>query len=147
MSFAESTGLTSSVKDHEAEMTYNFGVYKHSKDRSRTERYILQFDFNEQALSTIQKGKFDRKIPFEEIRDYDSEVSPLNRVCPSKMNRYITVYSQPYDFRYTSVLFVYIMIQLFFPYLQDDLRFFIYYDDGDVEYDADSAEEKIKVKL
>ncbi|XP_028410081.1 formin-like protein 2 [Dendronephthya gigantea] len=100
MSFAESTGLTSSVKDQEAEMTYNFGVYKHTKDRSRTERYILQFDFNEQALSTIQKGKFDRKIPFEEIRDYDSE---------------------------------------------DDLRFFIYYDDGDVEYDADSAEEKIKI--
>lgn len=74
MSFAESTGLTSSVKDQE-EMTYNFGVYKHTKDRSRTERYILQFDFNEQALSTIQKGKFGKKIPFDEIRDYDSEVS------------------------------------------------------------------------
>ena len=75
MSFAESTGLTSSVRDQEENMTYNFGVYKHSKDRSRTERYILQLDFNEQALSTIQKGKFGKKVPFEEIRDYDSEVS------------------------------------------------------------------------
>lgn len=28
---------------------------------------------------------------------------------------------------------------------QDDLRFFIYFDDGEVEYDADSAEEKNKV--
>ena len=100
MSFAESTGLTSSVRDQEENMTYNFGVYKHTKDRSRTERYILQLDFNEQALSTIQKGKFGKKVPFEEIRDYDSE---------------------------------------------DDLRFFIYFDDGEVEYDADSAEEKNKI--
>ena len=75
MTFAESTGLTSSVRDQEENMTYNFGVYKHTKDRSRTERYILQLDFNEQALSTIQKGKFGKKVPFEEIRDYDSEVS------------------------------------------------------------------------
>jgi hypothetical protein len=85
MSFAESTGLTSNVKDQEENMTYNFGVYKHTKDRSRTERYILQFDFNEQALSTIQKGKFGKKIPFDEIRDYDSEVSkavfPLWSLC------------------------------------------------------------------
>ena len=75
MSFAESTGLTANVKDQEENMTYNFGVYKHTKDRSRTERYILQFDFNELALSTIQKGRFGKKIPFDEIRDYDSEVS------------------------------------------------------------------------
>jgi hypothetical protein len=32
-------------------------------------------------------------------------------------------------------------------YFQDDLRFFIYFDDGEVEYDADSAEEKNKVHL
>ena len=39
--------------------------------------------------------------------------------------------------------FTFLMIFL----LQDDLRFFIYFDDGEVEYDADSAEEKNKVHL
>ena len=31
-------------------------------------------------------------------------------------------------------------------HFQDDLRFFVYFDDGEVEYDADSAEEKNKVE-
>lgn len=73
MAFAEVTGLTGMNKEQE-DITYNFGVYKHNKDRSRTERCILQFDFGEQALSTIHKGKFENKIPFHDIRDYVSEV-------------------------------------------------------------------------
>lgn len=74
MSFAESTGLTGSNVTQVVKTTFNFGVYKYTKDKSRTERHILQFDFNEQTVSTIQKGKFGKKIAFNEIRDYDSEV-------------------------------------------------------------------------
>lgn len=74
MTLADKTGLTGKYKEQEEKMTYNFGVHKHMKDRSRIERFILQFDFKEQALSTIQKGKFGKKIPFHDVRDYESEV-------------------------------------------------------------------------
>lgn len=38
-------------------------------------------------------------------------------------------------------------VDYFFKTFQDDLRFFIYCDEGEMEYDADSAEEKNKVQF
>ncbi|XP_046854649.1 formin BNI1-like isoform X2 [Xenia sp. Carnegie-2017] len=69
MSFADSTGLTG----NSSSSISNFRVYKHTKDKEQTERQILQFDFNEQTISTIRLGKFDKQIGFDEIRDYESK--------------------------------------------------------------------------
>ncbi|XP_048577123.1 formin-like protein 6 isoform X2 [Nematostella vectensis] len=79
MQHAEEMGLGApssfddSISNDAEEKIFNFGVYKYNRHRTSCSRRILQFDFQEKVLCTIQKGARGKKFCFSQIRGFDSE--------------------------------------------------------------------------